>query len=276
MRTERRWSEEEGVEGRGGPPPDLCFVLDVIVIVLTLWCFSQGKRRLSPYLVLKVPLHLPYFYLYSQNLRLLQKLIRFESSCSLMSLGLRRYYAPRNLFRILDMAVQLAKYALLIPLFLHREKAISQPSSCPTIKDSAPFLASCYSIFLASSTRAFLHSQTAFESNKQVSSAFSAAWLTESIKYFAPFCLICMSLLVLDAIAMTSAWKIVAFFQEAQQFQPISDLSVLYYCVQKHPSTYYSDVSVWTWWSGPHWPSAVGCLDDMVELSSPYVWYVDS
>ncbi|KAG8333134.1 Minor histocompatibility antigen H13 [Homalodisca vitripennis] len=62
------------------------------------------------------------------------------------------------------------------------------------------------------SARAFVHSQTAFKSNEQVSSAVSAASLSDSIKYFAPFVLICMSLLAHDSIAMTSAWKNVAYF----------------------------------------------------------------
>ncbi|KAG8311378.1 hypothetical protein J6590_044525 [Homalodisca vitripennis] len=58
-----------------------------------------------------------------KNLRLLQKPIRFEGSCSLMSLWLRRY-ASRNLFRILIWQDILAKHAPLIPPCLLRHPVI--------------------------------------------------------------------------------------------------------------------------------------------------------
>ncbi|KAG8307453.1 hypothetical protein J6590_020583 [Homalodisca vitripennis] len=63
---------------------------------------SFDKSILQSY---KGHLRLPYLNFCPQNLRLLQKPIRFEGSCSPISLGLR-IYAPRNLFRIFEMAGQ--------------------------------------------------------------------------------------------------------------------------------------------------------------------------
>ncbi|KAG8246734.1 hypothetical protein J6590_078256 [Homalodisca vitripennis] len=76
-----------------------------LIVVFFFFFLLREEDTLSPHLVLKGPLRLPYFNLCPQKPRLLQKPIRFKGSCSLMSLGLRRY-APKYPFLVSAMAGQ--------------------------------------------------------------------------------------------------------------------------------------------------------------------------